>query len=90
MKRVTEADLLVGKYIKKVRLERNKSAVFIANQCTFAHQQLAKYEGGVNRISAGAVTQIAKALGCDYIDLMPPDFFTEDSLLRKFLEIRGE
>ena len=88
MKRITEADLLVSKQIKKVLLERKQTHVFIANQCTFTRQQLFKYVNGKDRVSFGAVKQIADAVGCEFLDLMPPEFFTLNSLFGKVLELQ--
>ena len=61
------------KNIKKLRGEKNLTQSQLADKIGVTHQQLQKYEKGTNRISAGRLSAIAKALN------KPVSYFFEGS-----------
>ena len=63
IKRPDPVDIEVGQRIKIERMGRGLSQAAMANELGVSFQQLQKYERGVNRVGAGRLTRIAKALG---------------------------
>jgi transcriptional regulator with XRE-family HTH domain len=59
----TDVDRLVGSNVRKLRIERNLTLAELAAELGISHQQLQKYETGTNRLSAGALCNIAGVLG---------------------------
>ena len=57
-----KVDLLLGEKIYSLRLAKGLSRQQLAEMIDITHQQLQKYEKGVNRISIGRLILIAKAL----------------------------
>lgn len=57
-----EADLVVGANIRKLRGEHGLTLQELASQLGMSHQQLQKYETGSNRVSAGVLYILARAL----------------------------
>ncbi len=69
----TEAiDRSIGKKIYYLRLAKGLSRQQLAEKIGVTHQQLQKYEKGINRISVSRLTLIAQALG------EAIDYFFED------------
>jgi transcriptional regulator with XRE-family HTH domain len=60
---IQEIDQFVGDKIYSLRLAKGLSRQQLAEVIGVTHQQLQKYEKGVNRISVGRLVLIAKALG---------------------------
>jgi transcriptional regulator with XRE-family HTH domain len=60
---IQEIDQFVGDKIYSIRLAKGLSRQQLAEVIGVTHQQLQKYEKGVNRISVGRLVLIAKALG---------------------------
>ena len=60
---IQEIDLFIGKKIYSLRLAKGFSRQQLAELIGVTHQQLQKYEKGINRISVGRLVLIAKALG---------------------------
>lgn len=60
-RRSSPADLLVGKRIRMLRVERHLSQQKLAEAIGVTFQQVQKYEGGVNRIATGRLLKIAEA-----------------------------
>lgn len=58
----TKIDKALGKRIMQLRIERGYTRTAFAPKIGVAHQQLEKYEKGMNRISAGRLLAIAKTL----------------------------
>jgi transcriptional regulator with XRE-family HTH domain len=56
-------DKHIGGKIQFLRLAKGFSREQLGNQIGVTHQQLQKYEKGINRISIGRMLLIAKALG---------------------------
>lgn len=56
-------DKIIGRKINELRIAKGLSGVQVAALIDVTHQQLRKYEKGTNRISAGRLMSIAKALG---------------------------
>ena len=61
-KRPNQTDVAVGQRIRVFRKEANLSQTELANQIGVTFQQVQKYENGTNRVGAGRLTQIARAL----------------------------
>lgn len=60
---ITNVDRQVGRKIHDFRIASGMSRQILAKAVGITHQQLAKYEHGVNRISIGRLILIAKELG---------------------------
>lgn len=56
-------DYMVAKKITELRLALGLSRMQVSKKIGVTHQQLSKYESGDNRITAGRLKVIAKALG---------------------------
>jgi transcriptional regulator with XRE-family HTH domain len=67
-----QIDAYVGRRIRLGRTFLGMTQDHLATLLGVTYQQLQKYENGVNRISAGRLSQVAKILG------VPVDFFYED------------
>jgi transcriptional regulator with XRE-family HTH domain len=59
---IAEVDQFIGGKIYSLRLAKGLSRQQLAEVIGVTHQQLQKYEKGTNRISAGRLVLIAKAL----------------------------
>jgi transcriptional regulator with XRE-family HTH domain len=64
-KSASDADLHVGAMIRLRRIEIGMSQEKLAELIGVSYQQAAKYERGINRVSAGKLYVIAKALGVE-------------------------
>jgi transcriptional regulator with XRE-family HTH domain len=60
---IEEVDKYIGNKIYVLRLAKGLSRQQLAETISVTHQQLQKYEKGINRISVGRLILIAKALG---------------------------
>ena len=63
-----DIDLLVGKKLRKLRLEAGLTLQDLAQQIGVSHQQLQKYETGSNRLSVGMLPVVAEALGAEIME----------------------
>lgn len=70
-KKIYPTDLHVGARVRQQRTSMGLSLAKLAEALGVTHQQIQKYETGVNRISASSLDQISKALG------VPAGFFFE-------------
>lgn len=61
-KRPSATDVIVGQRIRTFRKAAGMSQTELANQVGITFQQLQKYEKGTNRVGAGRLPHIAKAL----------------------------
>jgi transcriptional regulator with XRE-family HTH domain len=59
-RRSSPADLLVGKRIRMLRVERHLSQQKLAEAIGVTFQQVQKYESGTNRIATGRLLKIAE------------------------------
>lgn len=59
---INKIDKFIGNKIYMLRLAKGLARQQLAEQISVTHQQLQKYEKGTNRISAGRLVLIAKAL----------------------------
>lgn len=59
----TKADKVVGQWIRVFREDRGFTQTELAQEVAVTFQQIQKYENGKNRVSAGALFTISKALG---------------------------
>ena len=60
---IKQIDKFVGSKIYSLRLAKGLSRNQLASLVEVTHQQLQKYEKGINRISVGRLVLIGKALG---------------------------
>jgi transcriptional regulator with XRE-family HTH domain len=58
----SDVDRLVGENVRKLRTQRNLTLAQLAGELGISHQQLQKYETGMNRLSAGTLCNVAAAL----------------------------
>ena len=70
-KRATDVDVYVGRRVRQRRLELGQSQTQLADALGTSYQQIQKYEGGTNRVSAGRLHDMAR-----YLDT-PLDYFFE-------------
>jgi len=70
-RRVSNIDTALRKRIKSVRLQQGVTQAAIAERLGIVPQQYHKYESGVLRLSGGMLSQIAAALDCSVLDLLP-------------------
>lgn len=72
-----EIDTKVGARVRMRRMEIGMSQEHLAEQCGITFQQIQKYERGTNRVGAGRLWQIGKALDVPvtyfYSDVEPGD-----------------
>ena len=68
---ISEVDKFIGNKIFSLRLAKGYSRQQMSEVIGVTHQQLQKYEKGINRISVGRLVLIAKALSKD------PSYFYE-------------
>jgi transcriptional regulator with XRE-family HTH domain len=61
-KRVTATDAVVGEHIRAFRKAVGVSQTELGKRIGVTFQQVQKYENGTNRVGAGRLTQIARAL----------------------------
>lgn len=62
MIKMTNADQEISKRIRAVRISKGKSRFDLAKNIGVTHQQIQKYENGINRVSAGMIKAIASYL----------------------------
>src|SRR3954464_3319426 len=62
-RRATAEDVAIGQKVRALRFDRGLSQSELASQVGVTFQQVQKYENGANRISAGRLALIARALG---------------------------
>lgn len=66
---ITSIDKIIGQKITELRLSRKLSMKKVSEMLGVSHQQLHKYEKGINRISAGKLFLLSKKLN------MNPNYF---------------
>ena len=62
---INKVDKYIGEKIYSLRLAQGLSRIQLAQFIGVTHQQLLKYEKGINRLSVGRLILLAKALGKD-------------------------
>lgn len=76
----TKVDIFVGGQISKYRHALGLSAQNLAEQVGISHQQLQKYEHGVNKISIGRLVKISNALEVPIMMLIEGSSFKEEDV----------
>jgi len=76
----TEVDRQVGETLRNLRQARNMTLQELATHAGISHQQLQKYETGVNRLSAGMLSTLSGVLAVHVAD-----FFEDEKVKRKGL-----
>lgn len=74
-----DIDRLVGENVRKLRIQRSLTLAHLSAELGISHQQLQKYETGLNRLSAGTLCAVAAALGVPVEQM----FRSEDETPRK-------
>jgi transcriptional regulator with XRE-family HTH domain len=69
IKRPDPVDVMVGKRIRVLRLERKISQETLAHKMGVSYQQLQKYEKGHNRMGASRLQRVADAFGVSIPEL---------------------
>jgi transcriptional regulator with XRE-family HTH domain len=67
---VTNVDAEIGNRIRAYRMDRNLSQDELGEALGVSFQQIQKYEKGANRLAAGRVIEICKALEISPLELM--------------------
>lgn len=70
-RQTTEVDVKIGARIRARRVELRLSQEALAEQIGVTFQQIQKYEGGRNRVSASMLMAVAKALKTNVSTLLP-------------------
>jgi transcriptional regulator with XRE-family HTH domain len=86
--RLAAIDRMVGESVRLWRTLRGMTAEDLARRVGVTMQQIAKYESGVNRVSAGMLYLIARELRVPVSTLFANDTET-DQVLRRLLVRRG-
>ncbi|MBM6593733.1 helix-turn-helix domain-containing protein [Microvirga pudoricolor] len=73
VKSPSELDGLIGERIREARKAKGLSQEILAKRLGLTFQQLQKYEKGTNRITAGRLEEISRALGCPLLWLYGKD-----------------
>ena len=66
-----EVDQWVGRAVASLRQQRGLSQMALAKALGLSFQQVQKYEGGQNRLSAGRLFEVATVLYCRIEDFFP-------------------
>lgn len=85
-----DIDLLVGKKVRKLRLEAGLTLQSLAQQIGVSHQQLQKYETGSNRLSVGMLPVIAEALGAGIMEFFEDPDQSASAKKSKADQLRSE
>lgn len=85
-----DIDRLVGSNMRALRLERNLTLQELGDQLGISHQQLQKYETGMNRISAGMLPRLANLLGIEMTELFVDAKEAERSPMSKTERLRED
>jgi transcriptional regulator with XRE-family HTH domain len=75
----TEVDRVIGVRIHTLRMAMRLSRQKLAERIGVTHQQLQKYEKGVNRISAGRLLTIAEVFQKPVVYFLPNNSASEES-----------
>ena len=89
----SEVDARIGKFIRERRAKLGLTQSDLGNAIGVTFQQVQKYEGGVNRVSAATLLKVADALQCSVTELYGlPDpngkSHSERTILKLWQEIR--
>lgn len=71
-------DLVVGANVRRLRADAGVTLSVLAEALSISHQQLQKYETGVNRISAGMLYELARFFAVPYDQLFEDPDTAED------------
>jgi transcriptional regulator with XRE-family HTH domain len=74
----TATDRWIGLRIRRARVETGQSQSALADAIGMTSQQVQKYEKGLNRVSAGKLIDIARALSVSASSLLPSDADVQD------------
>lgn len=57
-----DIDRLVGENVRRLRIQRSLTLAQLSAELGLSHQQLQKYETGLNRLSAGVLCRVSEIL----------------------------
>jgi len=77
----SEMDLRVSEHLRARRQACSMTLVELAGLLGISHQQLQKYETGMNRISAGMLYEVAKRLDVPLADFFACEEANEDDFV---------
>lgn len=69
-RRNASIDEAVGRHIREVRITRGMSQIELADRIGVSHQQVYKYERGINFLCVGMLVRVAAALGTSASDIL--------------------
>jgi transcriptional regulator with XRE-family HTH domain len=75
---VTDVDRLVGENVRRFRKARGMTLAELSLGLGISHQQLQKYETGMNRLSAGIIMDVAKRLDVSLAELFETGVTKQD------------
>lgn len=79
--KITEADKIIGERVKAVRKEKKVSQASLGKSVGVSHQQIQKYELGIDRIIASRLFKMANVLGVPITAFLYDDCPSENELL---------
>ena len=68
-KRMLPDNAVLGENIRQKRLEKNISQEYLAEQLNISRQSISKWENGLSEPSKNNLTQLARVLGCELLEL---------------------
>jgi transcriptional regulator with XRE-family HTH domain len=75
---VTDVDRLVGENVRRFRNARGMTLAELSLGLGISHQQLQKYETGMNRLSAGILMDVSKLLDVSLTELFETGVTKQD------------
>ena len=72
-----DIDKAIGVYIRERRRDMNMTLAELGADLGISHQQLQKYETGVNRVSAGMLYHIAECLNTSIDDMYSNAYYSD-------------
>lgn len=90
MKRgTTSNDTNIGAKLRMLRVAAGMNQTDLGAALGVSFQQIQKYEKGMNRVSAGRLAVIAKALGCSVADILDLGEAHDDPAFRLLQTAQG-
>ena len=87
-KKPNKIDRACGSWLERIRRYKGVNREVMAEAMGISHQQLQKYEKGHNRITVGRLDDAAKFLGCNLLDLIPPNLDDDGRVFMESIDPR--
>ncbi len=85
----TSDDKSIGTKLRVLRVAAGMNQTDLGAALGVTFQQIQKYEKGVNRVQAGRLTVIAKALGCTVADILDTGEVRSDPAMKMLQTSQG-